>query len=361
MKKKWIVIPSLLLLTGLGVVFATPMGRPVRDEFAPNVAVDKAMRTEAIDALAATLNAHYVFPDKARQMETLLRQNQHDGKYDKITDGDQLASRLTDDLGAVAHDLHMGVMFSRSPVPPDREMGARPNTKAEWEAQAPLPIRLWMGVYQHVSNFGVEKVDHLGAKVGYLQVSGFPPPFFAGDKYAAAMDQLADTDGLIIDLRDNRGGAPDTVALLVSYFVDQRTRLNDIWTRATGISEQHWTQDQLAGKRYGGKKPVLILAGPGTMSAGEDFAYTMQAMKRATVIGAPSWGGAHPARPYRLGEHFYAVVPDARSISPVTNGNWEGTGVLPDVAAKPDQALAVARELISRRLDDEARLASAAR
>jgi len=361
MKKKWILIPSLLLLTGLGVLFATPMGQPLREELGPKVVVDKAMRTEAIDTLAATLNAHYVFPDKARQMETMLRQSQHDGKYDRITDGDQLARQLTEDLRGVAQDLHMRVGFSRSAVPPDRVMGPRPTTKAEWQAQAPLPVRLWMGIYQHVADFGVEKVEHLDPKVGYLKVSGFPPPFFAADKYAAAMDQLADTDGLIIDVRENGGGGPDTVALLASYFVDQRTRLNDIWDRNTGSSTQHWTQDQLAGKRYGGTKPVLILAGPHTRSAGEDFTYTMQAMKRATVIGAPSWGGAHPSRPYRLGEHFFAVVPDARSISPITNSNWEGTGVLPDVAAKPDQALDVAREWMARRLNDKAKLATAAR
>jgi C-terminal processing protease CtpA/Prc len=131
----------------------------------------------------------------------------------------------------------------------------------------------------------VEQVDHLTPRIGYLKLTGFPPQFLMAERYAAAMNELADTDGLIVDLRDNGGGGPETVALLVSYFVDQRTRLNDIWDRDTGISTQYWTEDKLEGKRYGGTKPVIILAGPGTKSAGEDFAYTMQAMKRATVIG----------------------------------------------------------------------------
>ena len=68
-----------------------------------------------------------------------------------------------------------------------------------------------------------------------------------------------------------------------------------IWDRTTGNTTQYWTQDKLDGKRYGGNKPVLILASPGTASAGEDFAYTMQALNRATVISEPIWGGAHPA------------------------------------------------------------------
>jgi C-terminal processing protease CtpA/Prc len=200
------------------------------------------------------------------------------------------------------------------------------------------------------SNRGVEKVEHLSPNIGYLEFSGFPPPFAVTDKYAAAMNELADTDGLIIDLRNHHGGAPDTVVLLASYFVDKRTRLNDIWNRDTGVTTEYWTVDKLDGKRYGGKKPVLILTGPGTTSAGEDFAYTMQALKRATLIGERTWGGAHPTRPVRLGDHFFAAIPNARSISPITHTNWEGVGVVPDIAATPDKALAMAKAVLEREL-----------
>lgn len=352
MKKKWIVIPSLLVLAVVGAFATKRMWMPV-----PKMAVDGAMRSEAIDTLVAKLNAHYVFPDKAKQVETVLRQRQKEGKYDGITDAQQLANQLSDDVESVVHDQHMLVDYSPEPMPPDDAMGPPPSTLAEWEQSAPLPMRL----FRHVSDLGVEKVDHLGSNIGYLQISSFPPDFLVTEKYASAMDKLADTDGIIVDLRENRGGGPETVALLVSYFVDQRTRLNDLWERDTGISKQQWTLDKLGGKRYGGKKPVVILAGPGTKSAGEDFAYTMQALKRATVIGERTWGGAHPARPYRLGDHFVAIIPSARSINPITNSNWEGVGVTPDVAAKGDDALAAAKDLVQRRLHETAPLVTAGR
>jgi len=352
MKKKWIVIPTLLVLTVIGAVATMPMWMP-----GPKVMVDRAMRLEAIDTLVAKLNDHYVFPDKAKQIEAVLRQRQQEGKYDGLTDGEQLAKQLSDDIEGVVRDQHMSVEFSSELVPPDDAMGPPPTTLAEWEQHANFALRL----FRHVSNLGVEKADHLSSNIGYLQVSEFPPDFLVAEKFASAMDKLAATDGLIVDLRDNHGGDPQSVALLVSYFVDQRTRLNDIWDRSTGLTTQQWTQDKLDGKRYGGKKPVVILAGPGTMSAGEDFAYTMQALKRATVIGERTWGGAHPARPYRLGNHFSAIIPSRRTISPITNTNWEGVGVTPDVAEKADNALAAAKDLLQRRLHETAPLVAAGR
>jgi len=350
MKKKWIVIPSLLVLAVIGAVATKPMWSP-----RPAVVLDDAMRLEAIDTLVAKLNAHYVFPDKARQIEVVLRQRLKEGKYDAITDADKLSDQLSEDIDGVAHDKHMTVFFSPEVLPPDDAMGPPPATRAEWEKQAPLFVRL----SSHVSNMGLEKVDHLGPNIGYLEFSSFAPDFLVSEKYASAMNKLADTDGLIIDLRKNGGGVPQTVTLLASYLVDQRTRLNDIWERKTGTTTQQWTLDKLDGKRYGGKKPVIILVGPGTKSAGEDFAYTMQALKRATVIGENTWGGAHPARRFRLGDHLLAVIPWARTISPITQSNWEGVGVTPDVAAKPDRALEVAKEQLQRQLKSAAPLVAA--
>lgn len=323
----------------------------------PKVVVDGAMRVQTVNTLMAKLNDHYVFPDKAKQIEAVLRQRQHEGKYDGMTDGEQLAKQLTDDLRGVAHDLHMEVTFSPGLVPPDDAGGPPPASLAEFDQRINFVMRLF---YRYKANQRVEKVDHLSSNIGYLKVSGFPPGFPMAEKYGATMDKLADTDGLIVDLRENRGGGADSVALLISYFVDQRTRLNDICDRDTGISTQQWTEDKLYGKRFGGKKPVIILAGPGTMSAGEDFAYTMQALNRATVIGEPTWGGANPSRPYRLGDHFSAWIPARRLISPITHANWAGVGVVPDIAATPDNALAVAKDLLQRRLHGTTPLAAAA-
>ena len=359
MKKKWIVIPCLLVLTTIGVL-GMPIWKHLWQAFKPRpeVVVDRAMRGEAVDRLIAGLNQLYIFPDKAKQMEAVLRQRQQEGRYEGIRDGEQLAQRLTADLQGVLRDRHMEVMFRPGLVLPHEGNGPPPETQAQWEQQNNVLIRLIMA---YVAKGRVGEVERLASNIGYLKVSGFPPPWLVAGKFGAAMDELADTDGLILDLRQNGGGGTESAALLISYFVDQRTRLNDVWDRLTGATMQHWTTDKLDGKRYGGKKPVFILVGPHTMSAGEDFAYTMQALKRATVIGERTWGGANPAIPHRIGEHFFVTIAGRRVINPITQSNWEGVGVIPDIQAAPDEALAVAQDRLQRQLQGAAALAAAGR
>ena len=350
MRKKWIVIPTVV---SLGLLAALPFLPDLarfwfKNSPQPTMTIDAAMRTQAIDTLAARLNQHYVFPEKAKAIEALLRQRQKSGAYDAISDGMKFADQLDADITSVSHDLHMGVWFSAKVAPPDIDE-APDLTGREPPPYAANPIlRLLAPIALSRETFGVEKVEHLTPKLGYLQLMGFDPPAMSEGRVASAMDKLADTDALIIDLRGSRGGHPGGATHVASYFVDQRTHLYDVWVRDTGSTTQLWTDNALKGKRYGSKKPVFILVDRETKSAAEDFVYAMQAMKRATIVGSRTWGGAHAARAYRLGDHFLVSVPDARFISPVTRTNWEGTGVIPDVEAAPADALKVAQALLQR-------------
>jgi C-terminal processing protease CtpA/Prc len=189
-------------------------------------------------------------------------------------------------------------------------------------------------------NFGVFEARRLRFNLGYVSFNMFGRPTAkAGEKVASAMQLLGDTAGLIVDLRDCHGGDTDTVTLTESYLVPAKTHLLDLYTRDDGKTEHAYAAAQLAGPRYAADKPIFVLISEDTASGCEAFAYTLQSQHRATLIGGHSAGAAHFGEPYKVTDHFMAFVANGRPIDPNTHGDWEGTGVLPTVAAAKDKAL----------------------
>ena len=130
-----------------------------------------------------------------------------------------------------------------------------------------------------------------------------------------------------------------------SYLFDTPTHLNDIWERRTNATREFWTEATVSGKRFGGRKPVYVLTATRTFSGAEEFSYNLKILKRATIVGEVTGGGAHPVASHRIHRHFMIGVPFARAINPITKTNWEGTGVEPDVAVPAAQALEAALKL----------------
>lgn len=110
-----------------------------------------------------------------------------------------------------------------------------------------------------------------------------------------------------------------------------------------------WSDESVQG-RIADSVPVFVLTSRRTFSAGEAFAYQLQMLKRATIVGDVTGGGARPSRPRRLDDHFAINVPYARMINPVSGTDWEGVGVQPDVRVPEGDALDTARRLAAARL-----------
>ena len=159
---------------------------------------------------------------------------------------------------------------------------------------------------------------------------------------AAAMTLLAQSRALIIDLRQNGGGMGDMVELLAGYILDKPIEISGTYDRPTDRHTRSFTPSWVPGRRFGGTKPVFILISRRTFSAAEAFAYDMQAAGRARIVGERSGGGAHPFAYRAIDDRFVLSLPEGRSINPVTGRDWEGTGVVPDVESRADDALNVA-------------------
>jgi retinol-binding protein 3 len=298
----------------------------------PDITIDAATRTQVIDTVLKRLNDSYVFPEIAKKMEQSIRDRAAKKEYDQITSAKQFAMTLTKDLQAISNDKHLRVRYSHSPIP---ERGERREPTAEEREERKRELN-WM-------NHGFTKVERLAGNIGYLEFRNFMDEELGAETVAAAMNFVNGTDALIIDLRGNGGGNPAMVALICSYlFGPEPVHLNDLYWRQGNRTDEFWTRKEVAGKRYL-NKDVYVLTSKRTFSGAEEFTYNLKNLKRATIIGETTGGGAHPGGGFRISEHFGMFVPTGRAISPITKTNWEGTGVTPDIAVPADQALTVAR------------------
>jgi C-terminal processing protease CtpA/Prc len=159
-------------------------------------------------------------------------------------------------------------------------------------------------------------------------------------------------DAIIFDLRDNGGGDPKMVAYISTYLFGERTHLNDLYNRKQDTTEEYWTLPDLPGKRLTGK-PAFVLTSKRTFSGGEEFTYNLKNLKRATIIGETTGGGAHPVSGHRIDDHFTIGVPFAKAVNPITKTNWEGTGVEPDVKVPAAEALDVAKKMAAEQIRNE--------
>ena len=291
--------------------------------------LDAATRARVVERTIAEIRDSYVDPSAAIKVHAAFR----DGRagLDGVTDGEAFAKQLTGLMQSVVPDRHLHVEYSAEPL---------------LQAVAPTVSELALRrALDEKANYGVERVERLPGNIGYIDLRSFSKTDWAAQTLAACMTVVAHTDALIIDLRRNGGGYPATVTLVESYLFDKRTHVVDVVWREGQRTEQFWTQDSVPGLRFGGSKPVWLLTSKATFSGAEQFAYDLKNLKRATVVGETTGGGANPGKFVTLDEHFGLVVPTGRAVSPITHGNWEGVGVEPDVPVEAEKAFHVAHRL----------------
>ena len=296
--------------------------------------VDSDTVVGLIQRLAELLRTNYVYPEVAEDICARLQHHLEEGAYADITEGEFLAYALTHHMQEVCGDEHLWVRWTPERLP-DHEGQLRHSE--EWQAERRLEAEL--------DNYGLHRAERLPGDVGYLDIRFLHRPVWGGDTAVSAMGFVSNTRALIIDLRSCTGGYPGMVVLMLSYlFGEEPVHLSSIYWRDDDSTQQYWTMPYVPGQRFG-DKPVYLLTSRDTFSGAEAFAHHLQAHGRATVVGEQTDGGAHAGARYRLHPHFEGFIPIGRAIDPITGGNWEQHGVVPDVPAAPEEALGVAYRL----------------
>lgn len=331
---------TLLVLTTLVLTLAaSTLARAQERSAQPDLTIDATISSQVIEAVVKNMLDYYVFPDVAKEVERVVRQRQRSGEYDRIKSAAELAKTLTAQLREITKDKHVSVNYSPKPVPVQKE-GGKPSDEE----------RQGIRNYGEAINYGFEKVERLQGNIGYIRLNLFFPPEYGGNTAVAVMKFVASTESLIIDLRGNDGGAPNMILLVASYlFLPDPVQLSGLYQRKTNTIQQYWTMPYVPGERYLDKE-IYLLTSKRTFSGGEAFAYDLQNLKRATLVGETTEGAAHPRDVYRITEHFWMGIPTARPVSPITQTNWEGTGVKPDIEVPAELALKTAHLAALRKL-----------
>ena len=304
------------------------LAKAQESEKAPDV-IDAATRSKVIEGVLQEIDRSYVYPDVGTKMIASIRARLQRHEYETIVKASELAERLTHDLREVSNDNHLHVDFHPE-VPLTTLRTPQDHEKFH--------------IRQRRQNFGFERVERLPGNIGYLDLRTFEHTNTAWQTAVSAMNLLTNTEALIIDLRNNRGGHESMVQLLASYFLSPDTEdLYDLYSREDNTTSQNWSFPFVPGSRYGMKKPVYLLTSTRTFSAAETLAYSLHNRKRVSLVGEATGGGANTGFPRTVyNEHFTIWIPWGTDTDPLTKTNWESVGVKPDVAVPEALALQTA-------------------
>ena len=299
---------------------------------APEALTGAEARAIAVE-VAKVFETKYIRPEEGKEIADFIRGNAARGAYDGLRNCRDLAGRLHEDARSVNGDRHIAVHCS-----PERIANQRtPELKKEQAREARLRARM--------DNHGFREVHVLPGNIGYLKMNRFDGTREAFATATAAMQFLASTYAVIIDLRWNPGGDSRMVQVLSSYFLGDEPEILDVFHfRESNRIEQLWSLPYVPGRTLE-DVDLYILTSGFTFSAAEGLAYDLQALKRATVVGENTMGGGHAIDTVTIKDKLLVNVPHAVSINPVTGKNFQGVGVKPDVEAGCENALQAAHTL----------------
>jgi hypothetical protein len=290
--------------------------------------LDAARRRDVVDTIMAQVERIYVDADTGRMIAGKVRERLRAGAYDSVADPSRLAQLLTADLRSVNHDLHLNVTYSAG----NPGGGGRAGGGA-------------LGFLGKSNHFALGRVDVLPGNIGYMEINGFSVDQAARDVVVGALKYLQTTDAMIIDLRRNRGGDANLVNFLISHFTGPDTLASlTVKMRSGNRSFTRYTMASVPGPRRP-DVPLYVLTSRATGSAGEDCAFVLKNLKRATIIGDRTAGAGHNVSIVPSGHGFQTGISFSRVSDPRTGQEWEQVGVQPDVKVDVNTALDVGQSM----------------
>lgn len=299
-----------------------------------NTQVTSEEKKNILEKIEKLITDRYI--DESVGLKTIqyLSQKFNKGIYDTLKNANEFASIISEDLVFGSNDKHFRLLFDPSWVADSKKA----ITKKEKDELLNRDLLQWKK-----DNYGFKEIKILDGNIGYLNLTSFKNPIYAGKTAEGAMTFLSNSDAIIIDLRENGGGFSTMVQLIASYFFDgEPIQMGDSYSRENDKHTQDWTLPFINGQKLP-DIPLYILTSKESYSAAEGFTYFMKNRKRAIVIGEITGGAAQPIERVAVSERFYLWLPTQKPVDPITNTNWEGVGVTPDIHSAAKDALYIAQ------------------
>jgi hypothetical protein len=296
------------------------------------VEMSSADSSAVVLSLAEVLRGRFAFRDRGVAAASRIEALEQQGTFRDARTAADLLDLIGTQINPIVDDRHFRVRY----------MG--PEIVAGFSEAGPSPEEI-AAFHEEVRLRGAEipEIRWLAGNVGYLRINMFldAPP--VTEKLAAAMGILAHTGALIIDVRGAPGGEPAGVANAIGHLVTERTPTVTVRDSSNPAGEQTFYAEPKIPAFTG--KPVFVLIDRETGSGAEEFAYDLQAMGRATLVGETTYGAANPGGFLPLAGGFVAFIPMQIVSNTITCENWEGVGVQPDIKAPAEEALTQAHRL----------------
>ena len=303
------------------------------------VQLDSKSRLAIFMSISQLMKDNYVEPETAIKMSNYIEKREKGGAYNYVTDPVAFSDMLTNDMYSIYHDGHLSVQYNPALEAQLLETAASVSPANDTPPQRNIN-----------ANFGFRKVEILNGNIGYINLEHFwADKIYGKETMNAAMQFVSHANALIIDLRNNGGGSPETVTMLCSYFFDKKIHVNDTYSRPDNSTTEFWTTPDSSLKSLT-KMPLYILTSSKTFSAAEEFAYDLKNLKRADIIGETTGGGSHNTFERPVGNGFVIYIPYGKAVNAITKTNWEKVGVKPDVQVPAAKALETAEMNIFQNL-----------
>ena len=163
--------------------------------------------------------------------------------------------------------------------------------------------------YARIKNFQIETSQELKNKLG----------------------DLKNTEGLILDLRNNPGGLLEEAVKVSDLFLEWKKRI--VSTKSSLESTTHYSKQLFANENYL-TIPIIVLINHGSASASEIVAAALQQNERAIVIGQPSFGKGTVQTVWDLKKGYGLKLTVGEYLTP-SGHSIHRIGVVPNLQLNP--------------------------